>query len=88
MIDLNYTPEHRALRSEAREWLAQNVPSDPLPSMDTAEGFAAHRVWEAKLNEGRWGMVNWPEEYGGRGANLIEWLIFEEDTGEPAHRAA
>lgn len=79
MIDLSYTPEHRALRSEAREWLAQNVPSDPLPSMDTAEGFAAHRVWEAKLNEGRWGMVNWPEEYGGRGANLIEWLIFEEE---------
>ena len=24
-------------------------------------------------------MVSWPVEYGGRGANLIEWLIFEEE---------
>jgi len=24
-------------------------------------------------------MVTWPKEYGGRGCNLIEWLIFEEE---------
>ena len=24
-------------------------------------------------------MVSWPVEYGGRGANLLEWLIFEEE---------
>ena len=24
-------------------------------------------------------MITWPQEYGGRGANLIEWLIFEEE---------
>ena len=24
-------------------------------------------------------MVPWPEEYGGRGADLLEWLIFEEE---------
>ena len=24
-------------------------------------------------------MVTWPEEYGGRGLDLIEWLIFEEE---------
>ena len=24
-------------------------------------------------------MVPWPVEYGGRGANLLEWLIFEEE---------
>ena len=46
---------------------------------DTAEGFAQHRQWEATLNEGRWGMVTWPEELGGRGCDLIDWLIFEEE---------
>lgn len=55
------------------------MPVEPLPSMDTAEGFAAHRRWEALLNSGGWAMVSWPEQYGGRGANLIEWLIFEEE---------
>ena len=29
-----------AFRDEARAWLAANVPAEPLPSMDTAEGFA------------------------------------------------
>ena len=24
-------------------------------------------------------MVTWPREYGGRGLNLIQWLIFEEE---------
>ncbi len=47
--------------------------------MDTADGFEAHRRWEQTLNEGRWAMVPWPRKYGGRGANLIEWLIFEEE---------
>ena len=56
-----------------------HVPKTRLPSMDTAEGFAAHRAWERTLNEGGYAMVSWPREYGGRGCNLIEWLIFEEE---------
>ena len=78
-MDLTFTPKEDAFRAEARAWLEAHVPSEPLPSMDTAEGFGAHRAWERTLNEGRWAMVSWPVEYGGRGANLIEWLIFEEE---------
>ncbi len=78
-MDLEFTDREKAFRAEARTWLETNVPAKPLPSMDTEEGFAAHREWETKLNEGRWSMVSWPAEYGGRGCNLIEWLIFEEE---------
>ncbi|GAA4888278.1 acyl-CoA dehydrogenase [Ferrimonas pelagia] len=78
-MDLNYTQEQQAFRAEVRQWLEANVPSEPLASFDTAEGFAQHREWEAKLNEGRWGMVTWPQELGGRGCDLIQWLIFEEE---------
>ncbi|MFI8744522.1 acyl-CoA dehydrogenase [Pseudomonas sp. NPDC077186] len=78
-MDLTYTPAQQALRAEARAWLEANVPATPLASFDTAEGFAQHRAWEAKLNEGRWGMVTWPTALGGRGCDLIEWLIFEEE---------
>jgi alkylation response protein AidB-like acyl-CoA dehydrogenase len=78
-MDLNYTPEQDAFRKEARAWLEANVPSEPLPSLDTAEGFQAHREWEHVLNGGGWAMVPWPVEYGGRGADLLEWLIFEEE---------
>jgi alkylation response protein AidB-like acyl-CoA dehydrogenase len=86
-MDLTYTPAQQALRLEARAWLAANVPSEPLASFDTEQGFAEHRAWEARLNDGRWGMVTWPTELGGRGCDLIEWLIFEEEyyrSGAPA----
>jgi len=78
-MELTYTPEQERFRQDARAWLEAHVPKTPLPSMDTAEGFEAHRRWEHTLNEGGWAMVSWPREYGGRGANLIEWLIFEEE---------
>ncbi|MYR42682.1 acyl-CoA dehydrogenase family protein [Streptomyces sp. SID5910] len=78
-MDLDHTPQEEAFRAEARAWLAAHVPADPLPSLETAEGFAAHRAWERTLSAGRWSVVSWPEEYGGRGATPTEWLIFEEE---------
>lgn len=86
-MQLTYTPAQQAFREEARAWLAANVPDRPLPSFDCEEGFRQHRAWEARLNEGRWGMVTWPKALGGRGCDLIEWLIFEEEyyrAGAPA----
>jgi alkylation response protein AidB-like acyl-CoA dehydrogenase len=78
-MDLTYSPEREAFRKEARGWLEAHVPAEPLPSLDTAEGFQAHREWELELNAGGWAMVPWPVEYGGRGSDLLEWLIFEEE---------
>ena len=62
-MDLTAEPAREAWRAEVREWLAANVPSKPLPSLDTAEGFAAHRDWERRLAEARLSVVTWPEEY-------------------------
>ncbi|MEI9992016.1 MAG: acyl-CoA dehydrogenase family protein [Rhizomicrobium sp.] len=78
-MDLTYTFEQKAFRAEARTWLEENVPAEPLASFDTPAGFEAHRSWERRLHAGGFGTVTWPKEYGGRGLNLIEWLIFEEE---------
>ncbi|GHB36366.1 acyl-CoA dehydrogenase [Streptomyces cirratus] len=78
-MELTHTAGVRAFRAEARDWLAAHVPASPLPSLETAEGFAAHRAWEALLHRGRWAVVSWPEEYGGRGVDLERWLVFEEE---------
>jgi alkylation response protein AidB-like acyl-CoA dehydrogenase len=78
-VDLSYTPEQQAFRQEVRGWLEAHVPGEPLASFDTEEGFEQHREWERALNQAGWAMVPWPVEYGGRGANLLEWLIFEEE---------
>ena len=78
-MDLTESSEQQAFRSEARSWLEANVPAAPLPSFDTAEGFALHREWERTLHAGGWSAVSWPREYGGRDADYISWLIFEEE---------
>ncbi|HXG27512.1 MAG TPA: acyl-CoA dehydrogenase family protein [Nevskiales bacterium] len=78
-MKLEYTERQQAFRKEIRDWLAANVPRQPLPSFDTKQGFEAHRQWERKLFEGRWSAVTWPKDKGGRGCDLIEWLIFEEE---------
>ena len=76
-MQLEYTDQQRAFRAEVRAWLKAHVPKQPLQSFDTETGFEQHRQWEATLNSGRFAMVTWPKELGGRGCDLIEWLIFE-----------
>ncbi|WP_037624684.1 acyl-CoA dehydrogenase family protein [Streptomyces aureus] len=78
-MDLDLSPADEAFRAEARAWLDEHVPAVPPPSLETAEGFAAHRVWEAELAADRWSVVSWPAEYGGRDADLVRWLVFEEE---------
>jgi alkylation response protein AidB-like acyl-CoA dehydrogenase len=86
-MDLTYTPEQQDFRAEVRAWLEVHVPAAPLEHFDASrEGFEAHRAWERTLKTGDWGMVTWPKAYGGRGLDLIQWLIFEEEyarTGAP-----
>ncbi|MGW5131841.1 acyl-CoA dehydrogenase family protein [Streptomyces sp. NPDC004135] len=78
-MDLEFSPADEEFRTEARRWLHAHVPREPLPSLETGEGFAAHRAWEAELAADRWSVVNWPERYGGRDAGLLRWLLFEEE---------
>ena len=78
-MNLDLDEQTSAFQAEARAWLAEHVPATPLPSMDTAEGFAAHKAWEALLAEHRWSVVSWPREYHGREASLLEWVVFEEE---------
>lgn len=78
-LNLHFTPQQDAFRAEVRDWMAQHVPETRLKTLECKEGFDQHREWERTLKSGDWGMVTWPKEYGGRGCNLIEWLIFEEE---------
>ena len=78
-MNLNYTPAQQAFRAEVRDWLRAHVPAEAFASYDTREGFEQHRRWEATLAEGGWSSVTWPQELGGRGCDLIDWLIFEEE---------
>ncbi len=82
-MDFNYTPDDQAFRTEVRTWLEANKKFAPPPSnimADEGEGDWAARVnWHRKLNDGGWVAVNWPKEYGGRGATVMQRLIYREE---------
>lgn len=78
-MELQFSEKQNQFRQEVRAWLAANKPKQKLKSYDTKEGFEQHRAWEKQLFEARFSMVMWPEHLGGRGCDLIEWLIFEEE---------
>ena len=78
-MDLDLTDDELAFQAEARAWLADNVPAEPLASMDTEAGWKAHQAWEARLAEARWSVVSWPERHHGRYASLVERVVFEEE---------
>ena len=74
-MDLRFTPAQEAFRHEARAWLAaQAPPPRSLPSLDTAEGFEAHRAWEQTMFDDRWSVVSWPEQFGGRGVGILDLI--------------
>ncbi|MFC3711556.1 acyl-CoA dehydrogenase family protein [Sphingoaurantiacus capsulatus] len=78
-MQLTYTPEQDAFRAEVRAWMRAHVPAKPLVTLEREDGFHQHVGWERTLASGNYGMVTWPTEYGGRGLDLIQWLIFEEE---------
>jgi alkylation response protein AidB-like acyl-CoA dehydrogenase len=78
-VNLDFDAGVTEFRAEVAAWLAAHIPAERLPSVDTAAGFAAHRAFEAKLADARLAAVDWPAEYGGRDASLLEWLVFEEE---------
>jgi alkylation response protein AidB-like acyl-CoA dehydrogenase len=87
-VDFSYTPEQQAFRMEVRQWLAENLPAelcvdDPVDNWvaPTREVFEQRRAWQAKMFAAGWVGIAWPKEFGGRGASLIEQVIFNEEYG-------
>src|SRR6266480_265898 len=77
-VDLTLTDSEAAFRDEVRSWLDENHPG-PAPEGDDAAEFEFRRAWQKKMHEAGWAGISWPEEYGGRGATLIEQSIFNEE---------
>ncbi len=78
-VDLSLSEAELGFQLAARQWLEGNVPRKPLEHFDTRTGFEQHREWERILFESGWGVVGWPKAFGGRNANAIESLLFEEE---------
>jgi alkylation response protein AidB-like acyl-CoA dehydrogenase len=76
-VDLTLSPNEQAFRDELRAWVADNHPGEE-PSGDEA-AWEFRVAWQRKLHENGYAGLSWPEQFGGRGATLIEQAIFGEE---------
>jgi alkylation response protein AidB-like acyl-CoA dehydrogenase len=82
-MDFNFSPEDEAFRAEFRAWLEENrdyaTPARE-PLADELEGDWDARVrWHRRLHAGGWMGIHWPREYGGRGATVLQNLIYQDE---------
>ena len=88
-MDFTYPPEAEAFRAEFRAWLDDELTDEFRGegsgfSMDmTPERLEQLRRWNRKLADARYAAIAWPQEYGGRGAGIMEQVVFAEEM----HRA-
>lgn len=83
-MDFSYPPEVEQFRIELRNWLSENL-TDELVATRRSTGrddatFEALRAWNRTMSDAGWGAVSWPPEYGGRGATVLEQLVYTEET--------
>ena len=79
-MDFALTPEDEAFRDELLGWLADNLP-DFQGDTEIADPFlprnlARRRAWQKRLAEGGWAAINWPPEWGGRSATIMQNFIY------------
>ena len=83
-MDFSYPPEVEQFRKELRAWLAANLTDEVLAAGRRRgrdpDTFETLRTWDAMLADAGWGAVSWPQEYGGRGATVLEQLAYAEET--------
>ena len=93
-MDFAYSPQEEAFREEIRDWLAKNMKELPKwwlddklkrPEVDSDEYHQFSIWWHRKLYDGGFVGISWSKEYGGRGATLMEQVVFSEEIAR--HRA-
>jgi hypothetical protein len=82
-MDLSYSPEEQAFRTEVRSWLAANLPADIRQKVTGYQGLSKDDYirWHKILAAKGWAVPHWPVEWGGTGWNITQRYIWEEEFG-------
>src|SRR5580704_12688239 len=84
-MDFNCSPEDEAFRKELRAWLVANAPkglenSDSFgDEADDTDEWGRRIAWYKKLHQGGWVGIDWPKEYGGRGATILQTIVYYQE---------
>lgn len=79
-MDFDLAPHEVKFRDGFASWLQTNAPADVPPLGPDRTRFL--RDWQRRLHEGRWVGLNYPSEYGGRDAGIVEMMLFYEELAK------
>jgi alkylation response protein AidB-like acyl-CoA dehydrogenase len=90
-MDFNDSSAEAAFREEVRTWIAANAPTYLAPHL-AKSGFGntntgefdtleEAKKWQKTKAEAGWACLQWPKEFGGRGASPIESVIWNQEEG-------
>ena len=82
-VDFSYPGEAEQFRMELRGWLTTNL-TDEIVAVGRRRRsddavFEMLRAWNRTMADAGWAAVSWPQHYGGRGATLLEQLVYAEE---------
>ena len=81
-MDFAYTPEQEALRSEVRQFIADNVTPEIIHEIEESgirnRGPETRDLYK-KIGDKGWIGISWPKEYGGQDGSRIDQYIIEEE---------
>jgi alkylation response protein AidB-like acyl-CoA dehydrogenase len=83
-MDFDFTPEQEAFRKEVRAWLEANLPDELrgrsfAASRGDVEDVRKLRAWQKTMADAGYVGMDWPREFGGRGATFVEMVILYQE---------
>ncbi|MDB5856004.1 MAG: pimeloyl-CoA dehydrogenase large subunit [Herminiimonas sp.] len=81
-MDLNFTAEESAFRTEVRAFFSSALPADIQHKVLNGLILESEDYvrWQKTLHAKGWGGPSWPAEFGGTGWNPVQQYIFEEES--------
>lgn len=90
-MDFSLSPQEEEFRKELNDWLDKNTKEfaqmgrgrgSASPDMESDEFRQINRQWHKKLYDAGYVGIAWPKEYGGRGATIMEQVIFNQEMAK------
>ncbi|HEV8474756.1 MAG TPA: acyl-CoA dehydrogenase family protein [Methylomirabilota bacterium] len=83
-MDFDFSEREEGFRKEVRAWLEANVPDDLrgkafAASRADVDEVRRLRAWQKTMCEAGYVGMDWPREFGGRGASIVEQIILFQE---------
>ncbi len=83
-MDFDFSPEQEAFRKEVRAWLEANLPDELrgrsfASSRADRDEVARLRAWQKTMADAGFVGMEWPREFGGHGASIVEMVILYQE---------